>query len=52
MINCYNVTEEEWYDADDEVPIIEWYDIEDKREAEKKAAALRKRYPFVQLEEN
>ena len=48
MINCYNVTEDEWYEVDD-VPIIECHDVEDEQEAMELKDRLEANYLYVQL---
>jgi len=52
LLNCYNVTEDEWLYADDEVPFAHTEDIEDREEAEKRYEELKAEFPYVQLVED
>lgn len=51
LINCFNVTEEEWINNDD-VEFAYTEDIEDKEEANKRYKELCEQFPYVQLEED
>ena len=52
MINCFNVSEDEWLYADEDVEFAATFDVEDEQEAKELVEKLKEEYKYVQCNEN